>query len=584
MDYTQVMNKVDSVLKDNLKQREKLCLLINGEWGIGKTYTISKWFKEHEAEYVFKYISVFGKNDLRQIENEIILSIFPINNFNIKPKSENIKKIFSITKLATNAVKEVAENKLGIKLEMGEYVKNINIEDLIDNEKEKKLIICIDDIERSSPDINIKDILGLIERTTRKFNVLLLSNLDQIQDKECFNQYKEKVIDYEFSINCLNDELLLKILRDYITGFESEKEFEIINTYKDRYLINVGGKEKDIRRNLNNLRIFKKYVFLISRVNEKVNERLIANNSKSRPINTEFIEASMNCISHYYFNPTGKVNLEDFKLLGQKKIVNDIIWKIFRYEDFEDKDLDSVLDWELEVSVDIRSLYGLYILGNNEINCLLKKIVEKINLKDEKYFVKQQKIISIFDALNEIEYPKIDRIQLLEIAKELYKPSLESGVANYPYEEWDDMDYTGKIPCKKETRDFIDLVNDNNQIKFEAFKNECVKKAVESNDLSTVLCFPERIIFDSVNTFDGFFSRAFNNLIKDGSKGNWEIVFKVVRMADNELVYDYLSIKINNEVDMIRKNKLKHIIDVLEEEAYYEHQALNNQDLNNYLN
>lgn len=70
--------QTDSITEIVKKYRESPynCILINGIWGIGKTYAINQAFSEND--YVCN-ISLFGLSDAQQIYHEILFS-FVLNS------------------------------------------------------------------------------------------------------------------------------------------------------------------------------------------------------------------------------------------------------------------------------------------------------------------------------------------------------------------------------------------------------------------------------------------------------------------------------------------------------------------------
>lgn len=58
MNTTKLQATVNKILKDYENDNNKVCILIDGNWGIGKTYTIEE-LKKINTE--IEYISVFGK-------------------------------------------------------------------------------------------------------------------------------------------------------------------------------------------------------------------------------------------------------------------------------------------------------------------------------------------------------------------------------------------------------------------------------------------------------------------------------------------------------------------------------------------
>lgn len=197
MNYQKVMGTINTLYKEIENKEDKLCIFINGEWGIGKTHTIRHWFKSNNERFNLKYISIFGKQSVREIENELIMKILSSSSY------ENTKELLggwfgkgntiAKSQVGLNIFRDAVSKKLGIKLEASEYVKNISIENLIDIKDEvKRVIICIDDIERISNKIDIKDMLGLIERTAENFNVMIIANSLKIEEKSLtiFEEYR----------------------------------------------------------------------------------------------------------------------------------------------------------------------------------------------------------------------------------------------------------------------------------------------------------------------------------------------------------------------------------------------------------
>jgi len=258
MNYLEVIKSIDHIIKTDNNLNDNNCILINGEWGIGKTYAIYQWIKNNEEFYNIKYISVFGKSKARDIENAILIKLAGLVDIKESGKDKKTKNRFN---LLVRGIGDVALQalslKTGIAFEAAEYVKNISVEEFPDpKSKDKKTIICIDDLERKS-DIKIIDLLGLIERTTQNYNVIVISNTKQFsaEDKTKFDEYREKVIDYEFVINKIDPELQMKIASDGLGRFKLTKEELdlIVNEYNKPFRI---SKDNALVDELYNIRVF----------------------------------------------------------------------------------------------------------------------------------------------------------------------------------------------------------------------------------------------------------------------------------------------------------------------------------------
>ena len=75
MNYLDVIKSIDHIIKTHNNLNDNNCILVNGEWGIGKTYAINQWIKSNNDVYNIKYISVFGKSKARDIENAILIKL-----------------------------------------------------------------------------------------------------------------------------------------------------------------------------------------------------------------------------------------------------------------------------------------------------------------------------------------------------------------------------------------------------------------------------------------------------------------------------------------------------------------------------
>jgi len=77
----------------------------------------------------------------------------------------------------------------------------------------RQMIICLDDLERKGPGLDLGDILGLVSflREERKCKVVLLLNNEALgNDKSTFEKYLEKVVDVTLAYNVTPDESLKK--------------------------------------------------------------------------------------------------------------------------------------------------------------------------------------------------------------------------------------------------------------------------------------------------------------------------------------------------------------------------------------
>ena len=219
-------NKIHETLSqiNNLKYKK---ILLDGEWGIGKTKYSMDYVAENMQHAI--YISLFGKKDINDINNELFYLVI-----------ERISKV----KKATSKIKEIIKGFditiAGISISIP-FVQNM-IKTLQEELKDHPgFTIIIDDIERKHDELHIKEVFGLVDSLTKVENlsVVLVASIDHLEDgvKQSFLDYREKAIDRVYNIDAFSDDA-----PEVILG------------------VNEWGIIKEIAENLNikNLRIFQK--------------------------------------------------------------------------------------------------------------------------------------------------------------------------------------------------------------------------------------------------------------------------------------------------------------------------------------
>ncbi|MBN8538551.1 MAG: hypothetical protein J0M15_15995 [Deltaproteobacteria bacterium] len=186
----------EQIIKD-LKSAERLpgAILLSGDWGSGKTY-----FWNHSVVPALKgvhpvYLSVFGLSSIRQIKSDLVarnLLANPVGKKLDDSLGSFTKIITGVSKQVASAVGKVAENQIGINpIDLfSKIVPDVDpLEFLPSN-----LVICIDDLERCSPEL-IVEILGLISFLTeeRQCKVVALSSQEALAKKLTDTPYIEKV-------------------------------------------------------------------------------------------------------------------------------------------------------------------------------------------------------------------------------------------------------------------------------------------------------------------------------------------------------------------------------------------------------
>ena len=224
------IDKIKEKLIQIFKDESAACTTINGKWGVGKTYFWHKFVEDNSKELnkSFVYISLFGKDSISQITQEIILQTYKkykmVANFLDKFKKSNIDKI--IDKFASN---------------FGSAI--IGCISLFEKKDFENIVICFDDFERLSNKLSIKDVFGLISELKEQKNchIVMIFNADEVKFDGETKKYKDKIIDYEFEYSPSVEDTY-KIVKDRLKCFK-EYPFEY---FKDK--------------NINNIRIMRRVV------------------------------------------------------------------------------------------------------------------------------------------------------------------------------------------------------------------------------------------------------------------------------------------------------------------------------------
>ena len=253
------LNKIEEKLYDLLiKENKEVVISISGEWGIGKTYFWNNFIKDKkEEELKYKqiaYVSLFGINSLNDIRTSILLQVSPTK-----------KKLSWVDKKIITPLKNVKSSLKLDDLSMSFGFDALgSIFTLLTSGDFENVIVCFDDFERISSNINLKDVLGLISelKEQKKCKVVMILNekelgkLTDIEKKpysEIFSLYKEKIIDYDFVFEPTLEENI-KIATEK-SGFRFKQE-TILRNLQNFNIKNIRVLEQIFRK-------LKKFEFII---------------------------------------------------------------------------------------------------------------------------------------------------------------------------------------------------------------------------------------------------------------------------------------------------------------------------------
>ncbi|MCV3454123.1 KAP family NTPase, partial [Campylobacter sp. FU_520] len=236
-----------------LISKEKQCLVILGSWGCGKTYFWKQIEKEITLNFNNKkviYIDLFGKESYKQVIEEIVVSLH--GNYN------------NITKKTFKGLEGLIKGTSGGLINIDSDV----IFSFLKKEDFKKIVVCLDNIERRSDNLPLKEILGLVNllKEEKECNVVMILNKDELkkqddnsdnnkkqdnnsdnnnnnnnkedkQDtKDWYQEYKEKVIDWEYIIKDNNEiakDIIIEKLKIQDEALKDDLKNIIFTHYKD---------------------------------------------------------------------------------------------------------------------------------------------------------------------------------------------------------------------------------------------------------------------------------------------------------------------------------------------------------------
>ncbi|WP_457570101.1 P-loop NTPase fold protein [Desulfurobacterium sp.] len=235
--------EIEEYLENVLNMSRPIVVAIKGKWGTGKTFFINDFLHNRfEGKYV--YVSLFGKSNINEVIQEIVLSLYSRNKLTRK-----LKGFLGLTGGAASYETEVK----GISLNLTTSV-IASLLSLAEKKDFKGIIVAIDDLERTQ--IDIDQVLGLISqlKEEKDCKVILIFNEEEIDGeyKEKYKQYKEKCIDVEILFNPSfgeNFSLLKEIVREEQKESSQQEEnfiFEIIRSYF-KEIEERGYDEKNLR-------------------------------------------------------------------------------------------------------------------------------------------------------------------------------------------------------------------------------------------------------------------------------------------------------------------------------------------------
>lgn len=189
MDDEKILNVINKYIKNPKMQ---YAILIDGEWGSGKTYFIKNKFVSNNKNII--YIPLNGIKNREDIDKKIYYKILENNMSEKITKSKGIAALKTTSGAIFSISNEIIKKVFGIDIS---GIKNIDGSEIISLFKNiSDYVIVFDDLERC--EMPISEILGYINEYVEHKNVkcVIVANEQEINKINYDNNYELKVISW----------------------------------------------------------------------------------------------------------------------------------------------------------------------------------------------------------------------------------------------------------------------------------------------------------------------------------------------------------------------------------------------------
>lgn len=558
MKSQEVLEKLKKFRNVSLNNEEKNIILINGDWGIGKTFTYKKYLEENSLKEI--YISLFNLDKLEDIDKKLISSymINCINRNNIATKTvSKISNYFNI-----EAFDKLLENKVGFSI--SDVANLLQIENL---EFGNNIVLCFDDLERVGDKVEFKNLLGKIEQLHTKIDIIVLCNTKKLskENQSIFDEYKEKVIDYTLTLDSFDSDFLEKFINKVNLNIESKKI--LLDIFKEygknnlRYLIKVMKRYQEIENLCSGEEWFIK--------NQSLIVKGIANLELELSLGV-YSKKELETLKGYeeYFSKNNKdrKKKDESELKKEVNFLNGISTEIVKIVELLYKYYLGNSDLKRELNIyfnfvseyeEFYKLVDLYFL-NTEVNLdryinkleeLYLKLFDNLSLKDKMYgyfiYIKYKKMgNSEITKKNKMKKKLKDFYKIKLQEKNIYGIDFDLGVLKeYIFKENEKIFKELKLECMEE-------------IKNETLTDDYIKTLISNEEFEKIRNInKERYQITSYEVVKDFFETL---MYKECPLSYWkndDIIFNLLSKEIKEKIINQIEENIKNETDTILKER-----------------------------
>jgi hypothetical protein len=209
-------------------------VMINGPWGIGKTWFVKTFLRQHvgqDKKYI--YISLYGLATIDEIDAALFQAIYPALGWKVTKLGARVGKTF-LRRIGLNP-----------DFKAGEPINSFDAD-----------LYVFDDLERCEAPIN--KVLGYINQFVEHdgSKVIIVANENEIADRDDYRRRREKLIGKTLEIQSAFDEAFIHFVASIsdrkTRGLFEEKASDITSVYQ--------------QSELNNLRILQQTIWDVERL------------------------------------------------------------------------------------------------------------------------------------------------------------------------------------------------------------------------------------------------------------------------------------------------------------------------------
>jgi len=209
----QILEKqLDSILIND--KDEGIAISLKGSWGIGKTFFWDNYVNRKFQGDKNVYISLFGKNSLDDIKKAIVLKLYDRNKI-----LGFISKTAGSTKFAGIDIASISNN--------------------ITKKDFTNIVICFDDFERISKNLDMGEVLGYISelKEQKKCKIIIINNNNLLEKQDRLNnkiisKIKKDEIIQKYTISDTNNDSIFKSFTEKIIDYNLEYEPSIKDNFE----------------------------------------------------------------------------------------------------------------------------------------------------------------------------------------------------------------------------------------------------------------------------------------------------------------------------------------------------------------